>query len=282
MLAILGGLGAAFCFGASTLCSARSSRLIGSGSVVGWMMVVGLLALVPFLAAAGAPDRLDGDMVGWFVVSGMGNVVGMLIVYAALRIEKVGIVAPITSTEGAVAALIAVAAGEAIGGGTGLALAMIVAGVVLAGVVRAELEVEHSSGRRGAMLALLSAGCFGIGLYATARIGRDLPLVWAILPARLAGVLFVAVPLALTSRLHLTRRALPLVVASGLAEVVGFASYAFGARYGIAISAVLASQFAAIAALGGYVLFGERLTRLQLVGVVLTLVGVATLTALTA
>jgi multidrug transporter EmrE-like cation transporter len=45
---------------------------------------------------------------------------------------------------------------------------------------------------------------------------------------------------------------------------------------------VLASQFAAIAALGGYVLFGERLTRLQLVGVVLILVGVATLTALTA
>jgi len=282
LLAILGGLGAAFCFGASTLCSTRSSRLIGSSSVVGWMMVVGLLALVPFLVAEGAPDRLDGDTVRWFVLAGMGNVVGMLIVYAALRIEKVGIVAPITSTEGAVAALIAVAAGEAIGGGTGLALAVIVAGVVLAGVVGAELEVGHSYGRRGAMLALLSAVCFGIGLYATARIGQDLPLVWAILPARLAGALFVAVPLALTSRLRLTRRALPLVVASGLAEVVGFASYAFGARHGIAISAVLASQFAAIAAIGGYVLFGERLTRLQLVGVVLTLAGVATLTALTA
>jgi drug/metabolite transporter (DMT)-like permease len=282
LLAILGGLGAAFCFGASTLCSTRSSRLIGSSSVVGWMMAVGLLALVPFLVAEGAPDQLDGDTVRWFVLAGMGNVVGMLIVYAALRIEKVSIVAPITSTEGAVAALIAVAAGEAIGGGTGLALALIVAGVVLGGVVQAELEVEHSYGRRGAMLALLSAICFGIGLYATARVGQDLPLVWAILPARLAGALFVAVPLALTSRLRLTRGALPLVVASGLAEVVGFASYAFGARYGIAISAVLASQFAAIAALGGYVLFGERLTRLQLVGVVLILVGVATLTALTA
>jgi drug/metabolite transporter (DMT)-like permease len=186
--------------------------------------------------------------VRWFVLTGMGNVVGMLIVYAALPIER----------------------------------AVIVAGVVVAGVVRAELEVEHSYGRRGALLALLSAFCFGIGLYATARIGQDLPLVWAILPVRLAGVLFVAVPPALTSRLRLTRRALPLVVASGLAEVVGFASYAFGARYRIAISAVLASQFAAIAALGGYVLFGERLTRLQLVGVVLIMVGVATLAALTA
>src|SRR5262249_37176097 len=124
--------------------------------------------------------------------------------------------------------------------------------------------------------------CFGVGLYATARIGTELPLVWAILPARLAGAFFVALPLALTARLRLTRRALPLVVASGLLEVIGFASYALGARHGIAIAAVLASQFAAVAALGGYVLFGERLTRTQLVGVILILAGVATLTALTA
>ena len=32
---------------------------------------------------------------------------------------------------------------------------------------------------------------------------------------------------------------------TGLAEVAGFASYAVGARHGIAIAAVLASQFAA-------------------------------------
>lgn len=282
MLAILGGLGAAFCFGTSTLCSTRSSRLVGSGSVVAGMMVVGLLAVCPFLLAGGVPDGLDGESAVWLVLSGMGNVVGMLIVYAALRIEKVGIVAPLTSIEGAVAALIAVAAGEAIGGGTGLALAVITAGVVLAGVVRAEQEVEHSYGRRGAALALLSALCFGVGLYATARIGDSLPLVWAVFPARLAGTLFVAVPLAVSSRLHITREALPLVIASGLAEVVGFVSYAFGARHGIAVAAVLASQFAAVAAVGGYLLFGERLTRIQLAGVAAILAGVAALTALTA
>ncbi len=245
-------------------------------------MLVGLLALLPALVAGGVPEQLDATAGVWLVLSGLGNVVGLLIVYAALRIERVGIVAPITSTEGAVAALIAVAAGESIGRAAGLALLVIVAGVVLAGVVRAEQEVEHSRGRRGALLALLSAGCFGVGLYATARVGADLPVVWAVLPARVAGVLFVAVPLALASRLRLTRLALPLVVASGLLEVVGFASYTLGARHSIAISAVLASQFAAVAAVGGYLLFSERLTRMQLAGVVLILAGVAALTALTA
>jgi drug/metabolite transporter (DMT)-like permease len=280
LLAILGGLGAAFCFGGSTLCSSRSTKLIGSPSVVSWMMVVGLLALVPALVSGGIPRELDGGAAAWLVLSGFGNVVGLLIVYAALRIEKVGIVAPITSTEGAIAALIAVAAGESLGGGTGLALAVIVVGVVLTGVVREQAQGGH--GHRGALLALLSAMCFGLGLYATAKVGTDLPLIWAVLPARVAGVLFVAIPLAVAARLRLTRAAVPLVIASGLAEVVGFASFAYGARHGIAVSAVLASQFAAVAAIGGYLLFGERLTRVQLVGVVLILGGVATLTAVTA
>ncbi|TML20350.1 MAG: DMT family transporter [Actinobacteria bacterium] len=282
MLAILGGIGAAFCFGASTLCSSRSSRMIGASSVVAWMMLIGLLALLPVVVLGGLPEQLDAGAGVWLILSAAGNVIGLLIVYAALRIEWVGIVAPITSTEGAVAALIAAAAGEAIGGGTGLALAVMVVGVVLTGIVRAERQEEHNHGRRGALLALLSAACFGVGLYATGRVGSDLPIVWAVLPARVAGVLFVAIPLAVGSRLRLTRRALPLVVASGLAEVVGFASFAFGARHGIAVSAVLASQFAAVAAVGAYLLFGERPGRLQLIGVAMILAGVAVLTGLTA
>jgi len=256
--------------------------MIGASSVGAWIMLIGLLALLPVVVLGGLPEQLDAGAGVWLILSAAGNVIGLLIVYAALRIEWVGIVAPITSTEGAVAALIAAAAGEAIGGGTGLALAVMVVGVVLTGIVRAERQEEHNHGRRGALLALLSAACFGVGLYATGRVGSDLPIVWAVLPARVAGVLFVAIPLAVGSRLRLTRRALPLVVASGLAEVVGFASFAFGARHGIAVSAVLASQFAAVAAVGAYLLFGERLGRLQLIGVAMILAGVAVLTGLTA
>jgi hypothetical protein len=55
---------------------------------------------------------------------------------------------------------------------------------------------------------------FGASLYATARIGRTLPIVWAVLPGRLVGVVAVAAPLALTGRLRLTRRALAVVLAA--------------------------------------------------------------------
>jgi len=35
-------------------------------------------------------------------------------------------------------------------------------------------------------------------------IGRTLPVIWAVLPARLIGVTAITAPLALTGRLHLT------------------------------------------------------------------------------
>jgi drug/metabolite transporter (DMT)-like permease len=280
VIAILGGMGAALCFGASTLCSSRSSRMIGSSSVVGWMMLAGLVVMLPPLTAEGVPEQLDGEAVGWLALSGFGNVAGLLVVYTALRIERVSIVAPINSTEGAVAALIAAAAGEAIAKGTGLALAVIAMGVVLAGIVHDDRRQRPDP--RGVALALLAAVTFGVGLYSTGRAGQDLPVLWAVLPARLVGVVAVTLPLALTSRLRLTRPAVPLVIASGLAEVVGFSSFALGARHGIAITSVLASQFATVAAIGAYVLFHERLGRVQLVGVILVLAGVAALSALQA
>ncbi len=100
-----------------------------------------------------------------------------------------------------------------------------------------------------------------------------------ILSARLIGALVLALPLALTGRLQLTRRALPLVIGSGVCEVLGFVAFNIAARHGIAVAAVLSSQFAALAALAGYVLFKERLSRVQLGGVAIVLVGVAVLSA---
>src|SRR5205823_12201026 len=122
----------------------------------------------------------------------------------------------------------------------------------------------------------------GTGLYATGHVSRELPLPWLLLPARLGGVVVVALPLVLTSRLRLTWRALPLVVAGGVAEIAGFASYSLGARHGVAVSAVLSSQFAALAALAAFVLFRERIGRVQVAGVAAIVAGISALGALQA
>jgi drug/metabolite transporter (DMT)-like permease len=216
MLAILGGLGAAFAFAGSTLCSSRSSRLIPPASVLAWVMVVGMVVVTPFVIVEGIPPGLDAGAVAWCAIAGVGNVGGLLVAYAALRIADVGLVAPILSTQGAIAAVIAVAAGEDLGAASAVALVVVAVGVVVSATAPGSVEMEGARPRRAVALATGAALVFGVGLYAIGRVGADLPVAWAVLPARLVGVVCVAAPLALAGRLRLTRAAAPLVLAGGL------------------------------------------------------------------
>jgi drug/metabolite transporter (DMT)-like permease len=283
VIAIVGGLGAAVAWTVTSLTAARASRLIGSPATLGWVMLTGLVVIGPAVLVEGKPAALDAGAAGWLALAGAGNVGGLLLVYGGFRIGKVGVVAPISSSEGAVAAVIAVVAGERLGAWTGVSLAVIAAGVVLA--ARAAGGGAAESGHddpRAALFALAAAVAFGASLYATGRASADLPLSWAVLPPRLLGVAAITIPLALAGRLRLTRAAAPFVVGSGLAEVAGFLAYGTGARHGIAVTAVLASQFAALAALAARVLFGERLGRAGVVGVLVIAGGVAAVSALRA
>ena len=91
----------------------------------------------------------------------------------------------------------------------------------------------------------------------------------------------MTVPLAATGRLRYARPALPFLIAAGIGEVVGTSLYTIGAQNGIAVAAILGAQFATIAVVGAYLLFGERLSRQQVVGVVLVITGVALLSVVT-
>lgn len=280
MAAILGGLGAAVAWASTTLCSSRSSRMVGPASVVAWTALVGLTVTIPLLIAAGNPHIGAHELV-LLSIGGVGNIGGLLLSYTALREGPVGLIAPIVSTEGAVAAAIAIAGGDPVTTGTLIALAVVVVGVVLAGAVRS----ENAAGERHVAPILLAAAAalsFGVSLYATGRIGHTLPVAWAVLPPRVVGVLVIALPLIAMRGLRLTRPALPLVVASGCCEVAGFAAFSAGARHDVAVAAVLASLFGAVAAVIARILFAERLTRPQVTGVTVTIAGVVALGVLQA
>jgi drug/metabolite transporter (DMT)-like permease len=281
VFAVLGGLGAALCWATGTLAAARASRVVGPQRVLAWVMLVGLVVVVPLLVVSGLPEDVGAEDLGWLTASGAANVGGLLCVYAALRVGKVSIITPITSTEGAIAALLAVVAGEHLGAATAALLVVMVVGVVLA----SRGEDRGSPGAhpvRATLLAASAAMIFGIGLYATGRASEALPLAWALLPPRLIGVVAITLPLLARRRLAVPRSVVRFVVLAGLCEVVGFASYAVGARHSIAIAAVLAAQFAAIAVVASFVLFDERLRRPQLAGIATIAMAVAVLTAVRA
>src|SRR5450759_2829557 len=256
MIAILGGLGAAALWAAANLASSRSSRLIGASSTVAWMMLVGLAVTTPFAAVSGPLPPITPMLAVWLVASGLGGVIGLLLVYRGLRIGKIGVVLALASTEGAIAALLSVVAGEALTLASALVLGVIAIGVMTvalaSGGAAEPTGVDAGAGpktglsleRRAAFFGAAAAIAFGFSIYGTAMAGKSLPLVLAVMPARVVGVGFVFIPMAFARRLQMTRRAAPLVVIVGLGEVLGNASYILGSRESIAVESVLASQFA--------------------------------------
>ena len=277
MIPVLAGLATAFAFATSVLVSARASRLIGSPSTLAGAMVVGLSIALPIaLLTAPRPD-LSGDALVWFALAGFGNVIGLLLTYAAYRIGAVGIISTIDSTEGAIAATFAVLAGEAVVPGVGPILVLIAIGVVLAASAGGEEEgvpISRDRAIRAAALATMSALCFGLSLFASGRAAGVLPTAWAVLPARVVGVAFVALPLIVLGRFQMTRAAVPFVAATGVAEVIGFWLFAVGAREAIAVTAVLSSMFAPVSAVAAFVVFRERLAPRQIAGIVIIVAGV--------
>ena len=286
MIAIVGGLGAALCWALGLLVTARASREIGAWSTLAGVMVVGLVVTVPLILLGGGAVTIGTNELAIMVVIGLSNVGGLLLVYTALRGGNVAIVAPIVSTEGAIGALIAVLAGEQIAPGSGPILAAIAIGVFLASRERStETMVGNrpkDSTIRTAALALGAAAAFGLNIYFVSVLGGALPAIWTALPARLFGAFAVALPLVLIGKMRVTRRAAPFVLVAGLAEVGGVVSLAIGAQDSIAVTAVMASQFAALAVIAAVVFFHERVTRSQAVGIALIAVGVAALTILRA
>lgn len=130
-----------------------------------------------------------------------------------------------------------------------------------------------------ALFAIVAAAIFGVGLVAAGKAALLVPPIWVAMSSRFVGLIVVALPLILQRRFTVTRAALPLVIVAGIGEVFGSTASAWGATDSIPIVAVLGSQFAAIAAVVAFLLFGERLSKSQVLGVILIVAGVSALAA---
>ena len=108
--------------------------MIDPAVVVAWVMLVGLLITGPIALAEGVPAHRPASAWIWLVLAGAGNVAGLVCTYGGLRLGQVALVAPLVSAEGAIAAVIALLAGETLGADVVATLALLAVGVALASV----------------------------------------------------------------------------------------------------------------------------------------------------
>ena len=251
--------------------------MIGALPTLAGVMLIGLVIALPISALTIGDTRPSAEDLPFLLIAGLGNVIGLGAEYIAVRTGKVGVVGALAAAEGAIAAILSVLAGESLATPQAIGVAVVGIGVILAALGPDPDAVDRRTTMRAVVFGSLAGLSFGASLYATGRIGADLAVGWAILPPRVVGVALITIPLAVSGRSHIGRAALPFVTIAGAGEVGGFLAVAWGASESIAITSALAAQFATLAALVAWVALGERLGRVQWIGIASVAVGVVLL-----
>jgi drug/metabolite transporter (DMT)-like permease len=279
VIGVVGGVVAALLWGVSGVVAGRSSRILGAEQALAWVYVVGVAVALPAAAVTGAPGS-SARGAAWAAAAAPAAVVSLYLMYAALRRGPVVLILPVTASQGAIAALVAVGFGEHLQ--VAAAVGLLVVTVGMYAVVRRPTERSERADHPTVAIALAAvcAVVSGFALYASARAGAGIGSMWSVAALRVAGIAGVTLPVALRGGLRSPLPALRFVVFNGLADTGAFACYVVATQHGgVAVPAVISSQFAIVSVLLGVVAMGERLSRLQLGGVVSILAGVALVTA---
>ena len=280
MIGVLLATFTACTWGSISVLEARVSRALGGPSALAWIFGVGLVVIVPIALIHGIPDASAGAW-AWAMLASGGSLAGLAMLFTAMQYGRVGLVAATISSQGAFASVYAAIGGESLHPLSFVAIAVSAAGTFV--LIGAGGPVAPPRERRGILLALGAASFTGISLFAAARGGSSIGADWVVTCVRVSSVAAVLVPLAATSRLKSPRGVVVPILISGVAEVAAFGAYiAASDRIGVAVPAVIASQFALIAATVGWFVLGERLGPRQFAGAGAILAGVTALTILQA
>jgi len=201
--------------------------------------------------------------------------------YRGLAIGTMSIVAPISATGASVPVLVGLASGDRPSAVVLAGIAVAIVGVVLAAREQApEGSVAAAVARRSVLLALVAAlgfGAFFVGMDASADAG----VLWALLAARIASFsLIAAVALGARPRVPTEPRTLGLLAGVGLLDLAANACFAAATTEGLlSVTSVLASLYPLMTVLLARLVLGERVRRVQEVGIAAAVLGVVLIAA---
>lgn len=240
-------------------------------AVVGGSQAFGLLTVSLVVIGIGGPSG-STDWVLWSILAGVTGSLGLLCFYAALATGTMGVVSPIAALGAVVPVLTGFARGE-----QPSAIAMAGIAVGLLGVVLASgPELSTNVGGRPIVLAATSGVFFGACLTFVA-LGAESDAIMTLWGMRATSVTGFAMAALLVGSLGGLRVSdAPSLLAIGMADAIANFLFALATQRGlISITSVVGSLYPVATVLLAYVVLHERLQRIQVIGVIAALVGVA-------
>jgi len=281
MMAYVLALAAAVAYGAADFMGGLASRRAATLAVVLWSQLVGLaMVAAAVLVFPAHPSR--GDL-AWGAAAGLAGSLGVGLLYHALSIAPMSVVAPIT---GVCALSLPVVAGLAFGERPGAAalagvpLAAVAVVLISRGADPAHAPPSPGGSARGVPLAIAAGvvvGFFLVGIaQASPRAG-----MWPLVAARAASVIAgAALGAARPGRLRLDRGAVRVVVAAGAVDMLANIFYLLAVQRGmLSVVGTLSSLYPGATVLLAALVLHERLRPVQLAGLACALGAIVLVTA---
>lgn len=274
MTAVLLALATSVCYGTSNFVGPLISRDLPVYAVlIAGQFVAFVVSSVLVIATA---HDLPGTQV-WLAAAGagIGNAWGLICFYRAAALGPLSIVTPIGALGALVPVVAGVVSGEPLGAVKLAGIVLSLSGVALA--ARRSPSHEETHVDTGAAIGWAFASVLGFGsfLALVAPASHD-GVYWAVALSR--GVLLLALAgavVAMGAAVRPPLRALPKVAVPGLLLFAGTLAYSSATRHGdLSVVSVLGSLFPVVTVGLAFALLGERLNRLQAVGVVAAIAGV--------
>ena len=247
-------------------------------AVTGLSQIFGLLVGLIAMAVTGAYLAPTLAFDGFFIsgaIAGIAGLIGLVSLYSGLATGRMGVVAPISALSALVPLVIAFIEGERVS-----PLQILGMAIALAGAFMASGPELRGASIRPILLGLSAAIFFGISLTFLWQGSEENPLL-TMVSMRIASVsIVISVALILRNRGSFKKEDMPALLFVGSADFLANLTLGIATTKGLAsLAFVLGSLFPIVTALLAFGIHKERLLKVQYMGILAAVAGVATIAA---
>ena len=274
MKAIGLALGASLTWGLADFFGPLKGRTLGALRVLVYVQVGGLTAIALIVAVRGKGPADAGAL--FAVPAAISGTLGLWAYYRGISVGAMSIVAPIAGVSAVVPVVFGIATGDRPSSWQWLGIAAALGGVFLA-------AREPGTGGRlaaGGGLALVAAVGFG-GYFPPMHEAGTADFWWASLIFRMTSTAVILSVVAIRRpSLAVAPLQVPLLALIGIGDMLGNLLFAAASTSGlVSITSVLASLYPIVTVILARIVLHERVARSQEAGIILTLAGVALISA---
>jgi len=278
MIAVLLSLAASSCWGVADFLGGLQSKRVPVAVVLCVVEGAGLAVVLAIILATDEP--FPGSRAAILsVVAGIGGVIALGCFYKALAIGTMSIVAPISATGVTLPVVVGIATGDRLSTIVAIGLAVTFVGVLLASREQHDDAGRAAAGKLSIALALVAAVGFG-SYFVMSDAAADDSVLWLLVLSRSIPVPALALFAWTRGMRAPTGRAAGTLVVAGTLDCGATALYAVANTKGaLSIVSVVGSLYPVMTLILARAVLGERIRRVQQVGVVAALAGVAMIAA---